>query len=121
MFQKLLRLLPEPFASQLAGKENIGRIAANSFWLLSDKILRMLITFFVIAWLARYLSLEEFGKLNNAIAYALLFGSFATLGLDSIVIRDIVKDPSQKDKLLGTAFCPNLLHLSLPVKKTSVA
>jgi len=66
MFQKLLRLLPEPFASQLAGKENIGRIAANSSWLLSDKLLRMAITLFVTAWLARYLSLDDFGKLNNA-------------------------------------------------------
>lgn len=104
MFQKLLRLLPEPFASQLAGKDNITRIAANSFWLISDKILRMLVTLFVTGWLARYLSLNDFGKLNNAIAYALLFGSFATLGLDSIVIRDIVKYPDQKDRLLGTSF-----------------
>ncbi len=109
MFQKLLRLLPEPIATQLAGKENITRIAANSLWLLSDKILRMLITLFVTGWLARYLSLEDFGKLNNAIAYALLFGSFATLGLDSIVIRDIVKNPAEKDRLLGTSFYLKLI------------
>lgn len=109
MFQKLIRLLPEPFASQLAGKENITRIATNSFWLISDKILRMLVTLFVTGWLARYLSLDDFGKLNNAIAYALLFGSFATLGLDSIVIRDIVKYPDQKDRYLGTAFYLKLI------------
>ncbi|MCX6291579.1 MAG: oligosaccharide flippase family protein, partial [Bacteroidetes bacterium] len=96
--------LPEEMAAKLEGKDNIVRIAANSFWLLSDKLLRMFVTLFVTGWLARYLSVDEFGKLNNAIAYAALFGSFATLGLDSIVIRDIVRFPEKKDSVVGTAF-----------------
>ena len=33
-----------------------------------------------------------------------LFGALATLGLDGIVIRDIVRNPSSQDEVLGTAF-----------------
>src|SRR5437868_5044521 len=95
------KYLPSEIVQKLEGKDNIVRIGANSFWLLSDKLLRMLVTLFVTGWLARYLSVDQFGKLNNAIAYAGLFGAFASLGLDSIVIRDIVRYPEKKDSVIG--------------------
>jgi len=101
--------LPEEIAKKLEGKDNIVRIAANSFWLLSDKILRIIVALFVTGWLARYLGVDGFGKLNNAIAFATLFGAFASLGLDSIVIRELVKFPEEKETLLGTAFYLKLI------------
>src|SRR5271154_2882637 len=101
--------LPEEVAKKLHGKDNIVRIAANSFWLLSDKILRIVVALFVTGWLARYLGVDGFGKLNNAIAFATLFGAFASLGLDSIVIRELVKFPDKKETLLGTAFYLKLI------------
>src|SRR5436190_4882171 len=98
------KYLPVEVVAKLEGKDNIVRIAANSFWLLSDKLLRMFVTLFVTFFLARYLSVDQFGKLNNAIAYAALFGAFASLGLDSIVVRDIVRFPEKKDSVIGTSF-----------------
>lgn len=104
MWSKLLQLLPETYQNKLSGKDNIRKIAFNAAWLFSDKILRMAITLFVTGWLARYLSLDEFGKLNNAIAYAVLFGAIASLGLDTILLRDLVRNPGDKNQLLGSAF-----------------
>jgi PST family polysaccharide transporter len=54
-------------------------------------------------WVARYLGPEQFGSLSFVMALVALFGAFATLGLDSIVVRDIVRDPSCPGDTLGSA------------------
>lgn len=58
---------------------------------------------FVGVWVARYLGPEQFGLLNFATAFIGLFGGFANLGLHSIVIRDIVRNPDGMEETLGTA------------------
>jgi PST family polysaccharide transporter len=42
--------------------------------------------------------------LNYALSYAGLFGGLATLGLDYIVVREIVHEIGKKDEIMGTAF-----------------
>lgn len=54
-------------------------------------------------WVARYLGPEQFGLLNFALAFTGLFGAIATLGLQGIVVRDIVRDPAGARLTLGTA------------------
>jgi O-antigen/teichoic acid export membrane protein len=88
---------------------NIRKILANAAWLFSDRILRMGFSVFIGAWVARYLGAEDFGAYNYAIAFVNLFGAFANLGLEQIVIRDIVREPSHKNQILGTAFILRLL------------
>lgn len=85
------------------------KIIANSAWLLADKILRLGSALFVGVWVARYLGPEQFGLFNYAVAFVSLFGTLATLGLDSIIVRDIVREPSCKDEILGTAFVLKLI------------
>jgi len=52
---------------------------------------------------------EQFGIYNYALSFVALFSTFATLGLDGIVVRDIVRDPSLKEEILGTAFVLKLI------------
>jgi O-antigen/teichoic acid export membrane protein len=52
---------------------------------------------------------ERFGQLNYGIAMAALVGVVAALGLDSVVQRDLVRMPSQRDELLGTCFALKVL------------
>lgn len=54
-------------------------------------------------WVARYLGPEQFGLLNFATAFSGLFGAIAVLGLQGIVVRDIVRDPECASLTLGTA------------------
>lgn len=54
-------------------------------------------------WVARYLGPEQFGLINFAVAFVGLFGVIATLGLNGIVVRDLVKDPGSANLTLGTA------------------
>ncbi len=70
----------------------------------AEQILRMIAGLLVGIWVARYLGPEQFGVFSYAIAFASLFSSIAKLGLDGIVVRDLVREPEQRDSYLGTAF-----------------
>lgn len=76
----------------------------NTSWLFAEKILRMIVGLFVGVWVARYLGPEQFGLFSYAQSFVGLFTALATLGLDGIVIRELVKDPSRQNELIGTAF-----------------
>lgn len=102
-------LLPKFFLSKIEGRESLIRILVNTGWLFSDRILRMVVALFVGVWVARYLGPEQYGLWNYAIAFVALFTGFAALGLDSIVIRDIVVNPQIKYEILGTAFALKLM------------
>ena len=84
--------------------ESFKKYFKNTSWLFSEKILRMVVGLFVGVWVARYLGPERFGLLSYAMAFVGLFVSISTLGLDGIVIRELVKDENKRDKLIGTAF-----------------
>nr|WP_269781397.1 flippase [Photobacterium phosphoreum] len=76
----------------------------NTSWLLGEKIFRMIVGLFVGIWLTRYLGPDKFGVLSYSQSFVALFVAFSTLGLDGIIIRELVKDESKRDKLLGTGF-----------------
>jgi polysaccharide transporter, PST family len=82
----------------------LRRIAANTSWLMLDRVVRLGVAAVVGVWIARYLGPTRFGTLSYAIAWVTLFGAFATLGLDSIVIRDLVRSPDERHEIIGTAF-----------------
>ena len=80
------------------------RYFKNTSWLMGEKVLRMFVGLFVGIWVARYLGPEQFGLFSYAQSFVGLFVAFATLGLDGIIVRELVKDPNKRDALLGTAF-----------------
>ena len=75
---------------KLGGKEDSLKYANNAIWLFSEKGLRALEAFLVGLWIARYLGPEDFGLLNYAYSFVFLFTAIATLGLDQIVVKDLV-------------------------------
>lgn len=81
----------------------------NTSWLFFEKILRMFVGLFVGIWVARYLGPERFGLFSYAQSFVGLFTAIATLGLDGIVVRELVKDESKATELIGTAFYLKLM------------
>jgi O-antigen/teichoic acid export membrane protein len=76
----------------------------NTSWLFVEKIFRMVVGFFVSVWVARYLGPDRFGLLSYAQSFVGLFSPIATLGLDGIIVRELVKYPEKENELLGTSF-----------------
>lgn len=81
-----------------------NKIISNIIWILIDRVLSTGVTFLVGVWLARYLNPEQYGTLRYVIAFVALFSPLASLGMSSIITRDLVEKPSEKNELLGSAF-----------------
>jgi O-antigen/teichoic acid export membrane protein len=90
--------------TSLLNHSSIRRYGSNTLWLLSEKALRMTLGLFIGVWVARYLGPERLGVLSYTQSYIALFTAFASLGLDNIVIRELVKYSDKTGGLLGTSF-----------------
>lgn len=82
----------------------LTKTLSNLTWLSADRVVRLFGAVIVNAWLTRYLGPEQNGLLSYALAFVGMFAPLAVLGMDAIVIRDIIRDPTQKDEILGSAF-----------------
>jgi O-antigen/teichoic acid export membrane protein len=98
-----VNIVPAFIRRRIAHRPNLLKIVDNIGWLFFDKVLRLGVGLLVGVWVARYLGPEQFGLFSFAAAFIGLFGAFAGLGLQSIVVRDIVRDSAYKEETLGTA------------------
>ena len=80
------------------------KYARNTFWLLAERIVRIAINFFVTIYLIKYLGPDNFGLLSYAISFVTILASFAALGMDSIIVRDLVSEENNNNAILGTSF-----------------
>lgn len=102
--------MPEAGANQLPWRSVRARLqanglylaAANSGWLLFDKLARALLGLLVGAWVARYLGPAQFGVLAYVIAFIAMFQAVASLSIDAIAVRDITRDRNAAPEILGT-------------------
>lgn len=71
--------------------KNNAQIADNLGWLFFDKVLRMGVGLIVGVWVARYLGVQDFGALNYAMAIVAITGVFATMGIESLVVKKLTQ------------------------------
>jgi PST family polysaccharide transporter len=79
-------------------------ILGNTGWLMVDRIVRMGLGVIVGIWIARYLGPSQFGDLSFAQSFVALFAVLTTLGLESTVPRNIIREAPETPQILGTAF-----------------
>ncbi|HOQ59345.1 MAG TPA: oligosaccharide flippase family protein, partial [Vicinamibacterales bacterium] len=79
-----------PWLQRMTGRPILARVAKNAGYFFADRAVRIAVGVFVGVWMARYLGPHDFGLYSFAIAFCYLFVPLSTLGLDNIVIRDVV-------------------------------
>ncbi len=89
--------------------DSFKKYFANTSWLFTEKIFRLLVSFIVTVLVIRYLGPTEFGLLSYAISFYGLFAALSVLGLETITIRELVKTPAERNNLLGTVFVLRLI------------
>lgn len=89
---------------KILNNKSAKSIILNSIWLLFEKVGVLAIALFTNILIARHLGVSDFGNLNYALAMVAIFTPLTYLGLNSIVIRELVKNPENKDLWLGSAF-----------------
>jgi len=80
------------------------KYAINTGFLFFERIVWAIVALTVWAFVIRYLGPQQFGLFSYALSFVFLFKILSDLGLDSIVVRGLVKNPEQKEVILGSAF-----------------
>lgn len=76
----------------------------NTGWLFTERMLKTIVSIIVSIFFIRYLGPENYGILSFAQSYVMLFIPLISLGMDSILVRDLVNSNEKRDEILGTSF-----------------
>lgn len=74
----------------------------NAGWIIFEQVFQMLISLVVSILSARYLGPGNFGSLNYTASFVTFCLSFATLGMEGVVVKKLVENPGAEGKYLGS-------------------
>jgi len=86
-------------------EEAFNKYLKNTGWLMFGKILSLIVGLFI----ARYLGPDLFGDLNFGLSLVAILAAIGALGLDTFIIREIIKEPAKRDEILGTSLWLRLI------------
>lgn len=96
-------------AAEVMASPGLQRAAANLGWLFAERAVRLVLGVGVGFLVARHLGPEQLGGLNYAIALTTLAGAVVSLGVESIVKRDVLREPARTAEILASGACLRLL------------
>ena len=99
--------------------EGARKYLANTSWMFVEKVIRLGVVMVTTIFTTRYLGDQLFGQLSYASGYVGLFFALTSMGLDEIVVRDLVRKPERRDDILGTAAMLKLFGALLLVALTT--
>jgi len=107
--------------SRMKFSSGFRKYFANTGWLMFGQISRTFTALFVGIYVARYLGPSNFGLLSYATSLVGLFSAIAALGLNAVVVRELVSDEKRRDELLGTTFALRCIGVLLLFGTLAVA
>jgi len=87
----------------------IHRLAKNTGILFVSQIMTFILGFLYMIYTARYLGPEVYGILSFAIAFTIIFGILADLGLSQLMVRELSRDKSLASKYLGNTIVMKII------------
>lgn len=87
----------------------------NASWLIVGRLIQMPLSFIVSVLTARYLGSSVYGVINYANAYVTFFTSLCTLGINSVIIKELVDAPDRQGRIVGTSIVLRLISSVLSV------
>ncbi|MEO8069265.1 MAG: flippase [Flavobacteriales bacterium] len=100
--------------------EGARKYLVNTGWMFAEKVFRLALVLVTGVFVARFLGPTFFGQFNYATGFVGLFFALTAMGLDEIVVRDLVRHPERRDELLGSAALLKFCGASLLVILASV-
>jgi len=78
-------------------------VIKNIFSLISAQVITRFISIIFVAFLARYLGVEDFGRYTTILAFAAMAEIFVRIGIMKIMERDVAQDKSKASLYFSTA------------------
>lgn len=95
--------------------EGFQKYFQNTGWPLVAQIINIIVSFFVSTYTIRYLGPERFGVLSFSLSFMGMFSFLSSLIVDGIIYREMIKQPGESNKILGTGFFVKLFCSVLTV------
>lgn len=92
-----------------------NRFVQNTSWMLFAQIYQMLLSLIIGVVSARYLGPSNYGTLNYAASYVSFFSITCQLGLEGIVVKEIVNNRSKEGELLGSSILMRSIAAGLSI------
>ncbi len=86
-----------------------NKIVKNATWIIVCKIMQMIFSLIVTMLSARYLGPSGYGLISYAASIVTFFVPVMQLGMNSILVQEIVNCPEEEGKILGSAVFLNFL------------
>lgn len=77
-------------------------IRKNASWLIGGSMFNKLFSFLISLFTARYLGPSNYGLISYAAAFTTLFFSLCTLGINSVIVKELVDNPENEGEIIGT-------------------
>ena len=85
-----------------------SKFVGNTSWLLFQNIYSMMLSLVIGALSARYLGPSNYGLIGYGASLVSLFTSVSQLGLNGVLMNELLTRPEEKGKTLGTALVMRL-------------
>lgn len=82
----------------------LKRFVGNTGWMMFRNIYSMLVSLIVGSLSARFLGPSNYGLLTYGSSIISFFTTVSRLGMDSVVVAELVRNPKKENVYLGTAF-----------------
>ena len=79
-----------------------SKVGKNISWIIGGRLVQMLIAFVINILTARYLGPSNYGIINYAAVYTGFFSSLCSLGLNSIIVKELIENPDKQGEALGS-------------------
>lgn len=83
---------------------SIKKYFLNSSWMMAEQVAKIFSGIFVSIYIARYLGPESYGVVSYALAITAFTMTLARMGMDSILVRELILSGNKKNEIMGTAF-----------------
>ena len=98
----------------------VQRVAKNTGIIISGDLIFRLVSLVVVIYLARYLGTAGFGKYSFVFAYLAFFNIITDLGLQTILVREMAREPTRAPKLIGNAYIIRWILTALAVASSII-
>ena len=78
-------------------------VIKNAEWMVGEQLVQMAISFVLSIVSTRYLGPSNFGIINYCSAYVAFFSSISALGLEGVLVKELVTSPDKEGLLVGTS------------------
>ena len=84
------------------------KILSNSVWMIIQHMYSMLTSLIIVALIARHLGPSDYGLINYCASVITIFTTLAGLGLENLIVSEIIRNPDREGGYLGTALVMRL-------------